>query len=52
MDYQSNEKYAKNIGRILDNRYTLMKVIGEGSSAVVFQADDMRTGRPVAVKIL
>jgi len=52
MDYQNNEKYAKNIGRILDNRYTLEKVIGEGSSAVVFQADDMRTGRPVAVKIL
>lgn len=52
MDYQNNEKYAKNIGRIVDNRYTLVKVIGEGSSAVVFQADDMRTGRPVAVKIL
>lgn len=52
MDHQENNKYEKYIGRILDNRYTLAEVIGEGSSAVVFRADDMRTERPVAVKIL
>ncbi len=52
MDYQSNERYGKHIGRILDNRYKLVKVHGEGSSAVVFKADDLRTGRPVAVKVL
>ena len=50
-----NEKYAKYdkyIGRVLDSRYELVKCIGEGSSAVVFKADDLRTGRPVAVKVL
>lgn len=52
MDYQNKEQYAKYIGRILDSRYKLVKVIGEGSSAVVFKADDLRTGRPVAVKVL
>jgi serine/threonine-protein kinase len=46
------EKYDKYIGRVLDSRYELVKCIGEGSSAVVFKADDLRTGRPVAVKVL
>ena len=45
------QKYDKYIGRVLDSRYELVKCIGEGSSAVVFKADDLRTGRPVAVKL-
>ncbi len=52
MDYKNNEQYRKYEGRILDSRYKLVKCIGEGSSAVVFRADDLRTGRPVAVKVL
>ncbi len=52
MKYHNNEQYQKYIGRILDSRYKLMRCIGEGSSAVVFKADDLRTGRPVAVKVM
>ncbi len=52
MKYNNSEQYDKYIGRVLDARYKLVKCIGEGSSAVVFKADDIRTGRPVAVKVL
>ncbi len=52
MNLKNSEKYDKYIGKILDTRYKLVKYIGEGSSAVVFKADDLRTGRPVAVKVL
>ena len=51
-DFQNNERYTKHIGKVLEGRYQLTDVIGEGSSAVVFRADDLRTGRPVAVKVL
>lgn len=51
-EFQNNERYTKHIGKVLEGRYQLTDVIGEGSSAVVFRADDLRTGRPVAVKVL
>ncbi len=43
------EKY---IGRVLDNRYKIVKVIGKGGMAIVFEALDLAMKRVVALKIL
>lgn len=40
------------IGRLLDNRYEIIEVIGTGGMAVVYRALDHRLNRAVAVKIL
>ena len=40
------------IGRLLDERYEIQSVIGEGGMAVVYRALDQRLNRFVAVKIM
>jgi serine/threonine protein kinase/beta-lactam-binding protein with PASTA domain len=40
------------IGRVLGDRYRLVAAVGRGASAVVYQADDTRLRRRVAVKVL
>ena len=40
------------IGRLLDNRYEILEIIGTGGMAVVYRALDHRLNRAVAVKIL
>ena len=40
------------VGRLLDDRYQLLEVIGSGGSAVVFRAEDLLFRRTVAVKVL
>jgi serine/threonine protein kinase/DNA-binding CsgD family transcriptional regulator len=40
------------IGQKLSNRYVIQELIGEGATAAVYKATDMRLGRLVAVKIL
>jgi len=42
----------KYIGTILDDRYEIISVIGEGGMAVVYKALDKRLNRNVAVKIM
>ncbi len=40
------------IGRILADRYRLVEQIGVGGMAIVYRAQDLRTGHSVAVKLL
>ncbi len=40
------------IGKLLDNRYELLEVIGTGGMAMVYKGQDRRLNRSVAVKIL
>ena len=40
------------IGRLLDNRYEILEIIGTGGMAMVYRALDHRLNRPVAIKIL
>lgn len=43
------EKY---IGHVLDNRYKIVKIIGKGGMAIVFEALDLAMKRVVALKVL
>ncbi|MBR5323026.1 MAG: Stk1 family PASTA domain-containing Ser/Thr kinase [Clostridia bacterium] len=45
-------EFEKYIGRVLDNRYKIVKVIGKGGMAIVFEALDLAMKRVVALKIL
>ncbi len=40
------------IGKILDNKYEIIKLVGQGGMASVYKARDLRLGRFVAIKIL
>jgi serine/threonine protein kinase len=44
--------YYKNVGRILEGKYALSQVIGEGGMGVVYLAKHLLIGRNLAVKIL
>ena len=46
------ESYDRFVGQIFDNRYRILKTIGVGGMAVVFEAYDMLEKRTVAVKML
>ncbi|HEX8695296.1 MAG TPA: serine/threonine-protein kinase, partial [Longimicrobium sp.] len=39
-------------GKTLVKRYQIQEVIGRGGFAAVYRADDLRLGRPVAVKVI
>src|SRR5579885_356634 len=39
-------------GQVIQERYRLAEIIGEGSDAVVYRAEDLRLGHAVAIKLL
>ena len=43
---------AKHVGRVLDGRWTLESIIGEGAMGAVFRAAQARTGQVAAIKII
>ena len=45
-------QYDNYVGAVFDERYRIVKRIGEGGMAVVFEAFDMKENRIVAVKVL
>jgi len=46
------ESFEKYVGEVFDKRYRILKVIGIGGMAVVFEANDLLMRRNVAVKML
>jgi serine/threonine protein kinase len=40
------------VGQTLDERYRIVAVLGEGGMGAVFRAEQVRLGKPVAVKII
>ncbi len=44
--------YQSYLGKVISDRYTLVSIIGEGESSVVFGAVDRQSGRTVALKML
>ncbi len=46
------ENFERYVGQIFDNRYKLIRIIGVGGMAVVFEAHDLLMKRTVAVKML
>ncbi|GHU35559.1 putative serine/threonine-protein kinase [Clostridia bacterium] len=44
--------YERLIGKLLDNRYKIIRIVGIGGMAVVYEADDVQMNRKVAVKML
>lgn len=46
------EQYQKYIGKVLDGRYSVEKLIGSGGMALVFLARDNGMNRNVAIKLL
>ena len=46
------EQFEKYVGQVFDKRYRIIKVIGIGGMAVVFEATDLLMRRNVAVKML
>ena len=51
-DRLSNASIASLTGQILDQRYQINRKLGEGGMSYVYQAQEIDTGRSVAVKIL
>lgn len=46
------DKYDKYIGQVFDKRYRIIKIIGAGGMAVVFEAFDTVLHRTIAIKML
>ncbi|MBQ9940232.1 MAG: Stk1 family PASTA domain-containing Ser/Thr kinase [Clostridia bacterium] len=46
------EKYKFLVGKIFDNRYKILEVVGVGGMAIVLKAEDISMNRTVAVKVL
>lgn len=47
-----NNQYDKYVGQIFDERYKIIKRIGEGGMAIVYEGFDIKANRIVAIKVL
>ncbi|MBR4295863.1 MAG: serine/threonine protein kinase, partial [Clostridia bacterium] len=46
------ESYERYVGKVFDNRYRILKILGVGGMAIVFEAYDVIEKKTVAVKML
>ncbi|MBO5220302.1 MAG: protein kinase, partial [Clostridia bacterium] len=46
------DSFEKYVGQVIDKRYRIIKVLGVGGMAVVFEANDLLMRRNVALKML
>ena len=46
-----NDQQVSFIGQLLAERYQIERALGQGSVGSAYRAEDVRTGRPVAVKV-
>ena len=51
-DVAEAQRFATLSGQVLDGRYRIARRIGEGGMSWVYQADEVESGRTVAIKIL
>ncbi len=47
-----DDVFTKNIGEVFDGRYKIIRTIGVGGMAIVYEAIDLATGNHVAIKTL
>ncbi|HAN31452.1 MAG TPA: hypothetical protein DCQ06_07625 [Myxococcales bacterium] len=47
-----SDSHHGSIGDVVDERYQLLSVLGRGTWSVVYAAESLRTGQPVALKML
>lgn len=50
--YPEPESLAELVGRVIKERYELVRMLGAGGMGAVFEAKDRLLGRPVAVKVI
>jgi serine/threonine protein kinase len=48
----NGEAYSSLIGKVIDGKYKIDSIIGEGGMAVVYRANHMQMERPVVIKVM